>query len=107
MKHTFKIIQEEEQAGCWIFQIAAEPQGDAPAARLRQLRLSWEDYDLWVRDGTVEPAAVAMAILKYLESTLEFTELPERIDSSFPRRHDQEADGVIAGLIDPVMFRGH
>ena len=106
MAHTFKIIQEQEEDGCWMFEVGVEPQGEASPVRLRLLRLSWEDYDLWVRDGTVEPAAVGLAILKYLETCGEVADLPERIDSSYPRRRAPQADDAIAALIDPVMFRG-
>ena len=105
MKHTFKIIREEEQEGCWVFEIEQEATSEELSRRKHRLRLSWEDYDLWVRDGTVEPAAVAMAILKYLQSGTRARELPDRIDSSYPRKLDPQADDLIAGLIDPVMFR--
>ena len=106
MKHTFKITREEEQNGCWMFDVLIETR-EATMARLQQLRLSWEDYDLWVRDGTVEPSAVGLAILRYLETLGELSDLPERIDSSYPRRRCAQADEAIPRLIDPVMFRGH
>jgi len=105
MKHTFKITREEEQNGCWMFDVEVETQ-DATPVGVHQLRLSWEDYDLWVRDGTVEPSAVGLAILRYLETLGDLTDLPTRIDSSFPRRRCARADEAIPGLIDPVMFRG-
>ena len=106
MKHTFKITREEEQNGCWMFDVEVETE-EATKIRLHQLRLSWEDYDLWVRDGTVEPSAVGLAVLRYLETLDDLSDLPERIDSSFPRRRCAGADEAIPGLIDPVMFRGH
>ena len=106
MKHTFKITREEEQNGCWMFDVEIEAE-QATQIRLHQLRLSWEDYDLWVRDGTVEPSAVGLAILRYLENVDDLSGLPERIDSSFPRRRCPGADEEIPRLIDPVMFRGH
>ena len=105
MEHTFKIIQEEEQNGCWLFPVRLEDEGGRKPASEHTLRLSWEDYDLWVRDGTIEPEVVALAILRYLAPHLGEARLPERIDSSHPRRVDPEADQQIARLIDPVMFR--
>lgn len=106
MKHTFKINREVEQNGCWMFDVTVESQ-EPTQVRLHQLRLSWEDYDLWVRDGTVEPSAVGLAILRYLETLGDLSDLPDRIDSSFPRKRCAQADEAIPGLIDPVMFRGH
>ena len=106
MKHTFKITREEEATGCWMFEIAVESHsGSETPVRLRQLRLAWEDYDLWVRDGSVEPAAVGLAILKYLETLGDVADLPVRVDSSFPRRRCARADEVIPGLIDPALHR--
>ena len=107
MTHTFKITREEEQNGCWMFEVALESEDEPTPIRLHQLRLSWEDYDLWVRDGTVEPSAVGLAVLKYLQTLGDLAELPDRIDSSYPRRRCSRADEAIPGLIDPVMFRGH
>ncbi|MAJ45868.1 MAG: hypothetical protein CBC35_00940 [Planctomycetes bacterium TMED75] len=105
MEHTFKIIQEEEQNGCWLFTVHLQGPAGSESTSEHTLRLSWEDYDLWVRDGTIEPEVVARAILRYLEPHLGETKLPARIDSSHPRRVDPDADQQIARLIDPVMFR--
>lgn len=105
MEHTFKIIQEEEQTGCWLFTVRLESEDGREPPSEHTLRLSWEDYDLWVRDGTIEPGVVALAILRYLEPHLSEAKLPKRIDSSHPRRVDPDADQQIARLIDPVMFR--
>ena len=99
MKDTFKISRETEGDGCWMFEFerTGRDSGDP-----RQLRLSWEDYDMWVRGGSVEPAAVARAIIQYLESTGELDGLPGRIDSSHPRRIAPDADRRITALIEPV-----
>ena len=105
MEHTFKIIGEEERDGCWMFQITVLDGNGTKMDQDHTLRLAWEDYDLWVRDGTVEPSVVAQAIVRHLESAPNPRPLPERIDSSYPRRLDPEADRQIMALIDPVSFR--
>ena len=102
MKDTFKITRETEGDGCWMFEVEwADHSGAGPGGR-RQLRLSWEDYDMWVRGGSVEPEAVARAILRYLGSTGGVDGLPGRIDSSHPRRIAPDADLRISALIEPV-----
>ncbi len=52
MKDTFKISRETEGDGCWMFEFerTGRDSGDP-----RQLRLSWEDYDMWVRGGASNP----------------------------------------------------
>ena len=101
MTNGFEITSEREESGCWIFDFRLSGNADEK----HEFRLSWEDYDLWVRDGTIEPGVVALAILRYLEPHLSEAKLPKRIDSSHPRRVDPDADQQIARLIDPVMFR--
>ena len=102
MKDTFKITRETEGDGCWMFEVEWPERPDTEPEGPHRLRLSWEDYDMWVRGGSVEPEAVARAVLRYLESTGGLHELPGRIDSSHPRRIAPDADRRITALIEPV-----
>ena len=97
----YTVISESEETGCWIYDVALAP-AEGSGKRLR-LRLAWEDYDLWVRDGSIEPARVANALLKYVLGHPAFQPPPTRIDSSHPRRHDQGADEAINRLIREIQ----
>ena len=94
---TFKVISETEEDGCWIYRF--EVASDGEAGEPRRLRLAWADYDLWIPDGTVEPARVADAILRFVLESDAFQPMPHRIDSSHPRRLAPGADDRIIHLI--------
>ncbi|MCH2145402.1 MAG: hypothetical protein MK082_09695 [Phycisphaerales bacterium] len=93
----YQVLSEDEGADCWIYEVTlGDPAGESTR---HQVRLSWADYDLWVRDGSIEPVRVAKAILEFITGHEAFTPLPGRVDSSHPRRLDSTADDVINRLI--------
>jgi hypothetical protein len=96
----YTVISESEEVGCWIYEVDLAS-GDGIPDRL-QLRLAWEDYDLWVRDGSIEPARVANALLRFALDHQAFQPTPARIDSSHPRRFDPSADDEINRLIRDI-----
>jgi hypothetical protein len=97
----YTVISESEEAGCWIYEVDLESEEGSPD-RLR-LRLAWEDYDLWVRDGSIEPARVADALLRFALAHQAFQQVPAKIDSSHPRRFDPGADDEINRLIREIQ----
>ena len=97
----FTVISESEEIGCWIYEVDLAD-AKASGGKLR-LRLAWEDYDLWVRDGSIEPARVAKALLQYALMQSFFQPPPARIDSSHPRRFDPKADEEINRLIRDIQ----
>ena len=94
---AYKVISESEEDGCWIYRFEACP--DGVTTTVGRLRLAWADYDLWIPDGTVEPARVADAILRFVLENSAFQPIPDRIDSSHPRRLVSDADQRIIHLI--------
>lgn len=94
----FTIVSECESNGCWLYEVQLH--GESGSTTDHRLRLSWEDYDLWVRDGSLEPARVAEAIVEHALATK--GSLPERLDSSTPRRVDPDADNAIK-----LMLKNH
>lgn len=97
MSAEYQFIAEHEENGCWMYEVDFLHEGKVIARH--QLRLSWEDYDLWVPDGSIEPARVADAFLRYIQENEGFQPMPRKVDSSHPRRLDPGADDVIAGMI--------
>lgn len=91
-----RVTSETEENGCWLYEVELELE-DGPL-RVRA-RLAWEDYDLWVRDGSVEPARVAEAMVRWLSAPGRLEALPNRLDSSHPRRIESTADEQIVRLI--------
>lgn len=97
MQEEYRITSEVEADGFWLYEIDCLQSGEVITTS--RLRLAWADYDMWVPDGTVEPACVADALFRYLHQHPEFEQLPDVVDSSHPRRLDKGADDAIAGLI--------
>ena len=93
----YRLLSEEEGTDCWFYEVEL-PSGSSMSSRHR-IRLSWADYDLWVRDGSIEPVRVAEAVLKFVRDHPAFDPLPQRIDSAHPRRHDSRADEAIGRII--------
>ena len=93
----YQVISETEGPDCWTYEVdLTAPDG---SVKRHQVRVSWADYDLWVRDGSIEPARVADAILRFADGHQAFTPFPRRLDSSHPRRVDPGADDAINRLI--------
>ena len=91
------VISESDEPGCWMYRFEClDDEGRASSGRFR---LAWEDYDLWIPDGTVEPARVAEAVLRFVIEQPGLRPFPERIDSSHPRRMAPGADERIIHLI--------
>ena len=97
MSEEYQFIAEHEGSGFWMYEVDLLDGGDVVSRH--ELRLSWEDYDLWVPDGTIEPSRVADAFLRYLRQHEGFQPMPCKVDSSQPRRIEPDADTVIAGMI--------
>ena len=94
---AYKVQSESEENGCWIYEV--DLRGPSETMNRVRLRLAWEDYDLWVRDGSIEPARVADSLIRYVLKHDAFDPPPSRIDSSHPRRLDEQADEEIGRLI--------
>ena len=95
-----EIIAESETAGGWDF--TAQILHKDGRLTQHRVRLAWADYNLWSRDGSDAPAAVAEAVLAFLMSkTLgdERDELPAKFDASLVRRRFADADETIPHLI--------
>ena len=97
---AYELISESEEPGCWVY--VFDMSNDTGPSSRHHLRLAWADYDLWVRDGAVEPTRVADAILRFVLTHPAFDPLPQKIDSSHPRRRDANADQAISGLIRDI-----
>ena len=97
MSAKYEFTAENEDNGCWIYELQCLDAGLVVGRH--QLRLSWEDYDLWVPDGSIEPAHVADALMRYISQSEHFQPMPSKVDSSHPRRIDPDADAAISGMI--------
>lgn len=97
MSAQYEFTAEEESSGYWLYGVQTLDQG--MVAGRHQIRLAWADYDLWVPDGSIEPARVADALVRYLLASEYFQPIPAKVDSSHPRRMDQNADKAIMALI--------
>ena len=95
-----KIESEQEDREGWSFRMRISTDADGPPSR-RTLRLAWADYDLWSADGADPPHAVAIAVIEFLLSRLNTSELPMRVDASLARRRFPDADTEIPRLIRP------
>ena len=100
MTSEYEFISEREEPGCWRYDFRCRRQDGGSSTH--QLRLAWEDYDFWVRDGSVEPERVADAIVRFVLGHAAFDPMPSKVDSSHPRRHDAGADQAIFGLIRDI-----
>ncbi len=93
-----EIVSEEEDRAGWSFRVrvgAAAPR----RSRLRTVRLSWADYDLWSADGADPPHAVAAAVARFVLSQMALSDVPATIDASTLRRRFPGADREIPTLI--------
>ena len=91
------VISESDEAGCWMYRFECTDDEGRSSSGL--LRLAWEDYDLWIPDGTVEPGRVAEAVLRFVMEQPPPVPISDRIDSSHPRRMTPGADERIIHLI--------
>ena len=91
------IITEEEIPHGWRYDV--EVVAGNGERRSLHLTLSWSDYNHWSATGADEPAAVALAVVRFLLSRSPVAELREKLDASLARRLYDDADEVIPGLI--------
>jgi hypothetical protein len=92
-----EIISERGDSAGWVF--TAQVTDGAGNRRPHDVRLSWADYNLWSASGADEPAAVAVAVLRFLLAGLGAADLKRRFDASVTRRLLPGADEAIPRLI--------
>ena len=93
-----QIIPEREKDSGWSYQVQTAA-GNAPEPRRFTMQLSWADYNHWSSTGSDPPQRVAEAVLRFVLSHLDPTELPEQFDASLARRRFPDADQLIPALI--------
>jgi hypothetical protein len=94
----FQIITERENASGWSYQVQTAA-GNSPEPRRFTMQLSWADYNHWSSTGSDPPQRVAEAVLRFVLSHLDPTELPDQFDASLARRRFDDADQLIPRLI--------
>ncbi len=92
-----EIIEEQEIASGWQFQ--AQILNERGQLLRLQLTLAWADYNLWSPAGADEPARVAEAVIRFLLSRSDESEIRTSFDASLARRLHCDADTVIPSLI--------
>jgi hypothetical protein len=98
----FEVLDEREDGRGWRFGVQAEPARTELASVkpwFFDVRLAWADYNHWSADGTDEPAAVAVAVLRTLLETMPAAELRTRFDCSLIRRLLPDADERVSANI--------
>ena len=94
----FQIITERENASGWSY-LVQTASGNSPEPRRFTMQLSWADYNHWSSAGSDPPQRVAEAVLRFVLSHLDPTELPDQFDASLARRRFPDADQLIPTLI--------
>jgi len=92
-----EIIDEQEITAGWQFQ--AQILDDQGQLHLIQLTLAWADYNLWSPAGVDEPACVAEAVVRFMLSRSDASEIKTSLDASLVRRLHHDADAIIPSLI--------
>lgn len=94
----FQIITERENDTGWSY-LVQTASGNSPKPRQFTMQLSWADYNHWSSTGSDPPQRVAEAVLRFVLSHLDPTELPDQFDASLARRRFPDADQLIPTLI--------
>ena len=92
-----EILSEQEQPGCWRFEVQVLDAGGS--LHRINVSLSWADYNLWSQDGADQPARVVDAAINFLLSRTAAGDLPVKFDASLARRRFADADRMIPTLI--------
>jgi len=92
-----EIVSERDSRSGWTF--TAQVLDDGGSLRRHEVSLSWADYNLWSGSGADEPAEVAAAVLRFLLTKLEASEVPARLDAATARRRYPDADAHIPRLV--------
>ena len=95
--HMVEIISQEETDNAWRF--TAQILADDGALIRTTVTLAWADYNHWSVSGADEPAAVALAVVRFMLMHVSPDGMPETFDASAARRRYPDADATIPQLI--------
>ena len=94
---TFEILQEDDAAAGWTFVVQVLA-ADGSLSK-HDVHLSWPDYNLYSPDGSAEPSEVATAAIGFMLDRIPQAFSRSKVDVAVARRHADDADESIRGLI--------